>query len=101
MLPEHDYKKLDTAHKYQYAEDRLKQAHELGYSFISQCTVEEYRKLKSTSKVAVLFKMSAAGIASELKQFGEPMQPPGGFRPGDRRYGHRRWNPLRAKDIKL
>jgi len=88
----HDYENLDEAFLYQYKKDRQHKAEQLGYQFISQCVVEEYRKLKSLNKVAVKLEVTQACISYELKKFNEPRQPRGGYRPGDKRHGQSNWD---------
>jgi len=86
-LPDHDYAKLDREYRFNFYEDRLKQAKKLGYNYVSECLVKLYRKHKSQPKVARILNLGHDSILYPLKKFGEPRNPPGGFRPGDKRYG--------------
>jgi hypothetical protein len=91
-MKKHNYKQLDIDFAFKYREDRKKQANELGYKYISECLIKEYRKIKSLDKVGEKLKLSQAAILYALKKFGEPRQPIGGYRPGDIRWGYSDWD---------
>ena len=84
----HDYAGIDAKTPYNWRVQRLEAARDLGYEYISECIVSEYRKTRSAAKVGQI----QGGISPErirrfLKQIGEPINPPGGYRHGDRRQG--------------
>jgi hypothetical protein len=90
--PNHDYKKIDKQHKFHYYNDKLKQAKELGYDYVSEAIIELYRKHKSSSKVCQILELGGEGtIFYFLKKFGEPTNKRGGARTGQ---GRKHWNPL-------
>ena len=91
-MVKHNYKQLDIDFSFQYRKDREKQAHKFGYKYISECLVEEYRKVKSLDKVAEKLELSQAAVLYALKRFGEPRQAIGGYRPGDIRWGYISWD---------
>lgn len=78
-LPAHDYAALD-AKKYPatYAKDQLAHVKTLGFNYISQATVELYRKHKSQAKVALILNLTEPAIRARLKKYNEPRRGPGG-----------------------
>jgi hypothetical protein len=79
----HDYKKFDKIHSFNYKNDRLKQANKLGYTYISECIVELYRKYQSSAEVAKYLKITPNNVLAIMKKIGEPRCNRGGYR--DRR----------------
>lgn len=72
---------------FRYAAEKLKAAKALGYSSISEALIGEYRILKSARKVGVLLGLTSNGVRFALKDIGEPINGPGGYREGDIRKG--------------
>lgn len=93
-IPDINFKKFDQSHKYNWYEERLEKANELGFKYISQCTVHLYFKYMSYKKVGEKLGMSDGAIQHELRKLGIKMQPRGGYRPKDLRHGRRPryWN---------
>lgn len=80
MLPEHNYEKLDERLNYNFRKDRKQRAKELGFSFISECSVKMYRRLKSLNKTCALIGISQTALIYELERIGEPRGKRGGAR---------------------
>ena len=64
-----DFKTYDKTHQYYYRDDRLKMAKKYGYEFISEATVELYKKHQSSQKVGKMLEVSGNSILLELKNF--------------------------------
>lgn len=80
---EHDYAELDDRYKQAaFKQERLELAKSLGYSYISECTIDLYRKYKSCRKVGKILKISQTTVANQLKLYGEPIRKRGSF-PGE------------------
>jgi hypothetical protein len=95
MAKKLNFKKIDQARKYNYREDRLKRAKELGYTYISECSAKLYEKHKSTRIVAELLGLSYGGVQRELREIGVELRPRGGNNyKGKKRIGRHPWNPL-------
>jgi len=75
--PDHDYGMLDQRFPATYRTDRIIQAKELGFDYISEATIKLYRKYKSQKIVAVILGMTANGIGSRLRRYKEPCRGPG------------------------
>ena len=86
----HDYQSIDEKINYKYREDRKEIAQKFGYKYISEATVEMYRKYRSTRKVSAILKVTSSAVLDELKRIGEPLQGRGGYHKGDRRSGGKR-----------
>lgn len=86
-LPKHNYKAIEQDYNFSYYQDHLKIAQKLGYTYLCEGIIKEYRKLKSQRKVALVFEYNNRSIRYMLKRFKEPSQSQGGYRPGDIRYG--------------
>lgn len=78
---------LDKARNFRQKEYKLEVAKQLGYNYISEALVKEYRKLKSARKVGKLMGFTSAGVRFALAALGETLLPVGGFRVGDIRRG--------------
>ena len=90
-----NYSQIDKEYKYSYRKDRLKQARELGYTYISECTAKLYEKHQSTTKVAQILGLSVCGVQMELKRIGVTLRSQGGDNyKGKKRIGRHHWNPL-------
>jgi hypothetical protein len=81
---------LDKVRKFRQVDDKLKAANKLGYSYISEALIKEYRNLKSARKVGELLGFTSAGVRFALVALGETLFPVGGFRVGDIRRGRPR-----------
>jgi hypothetical protein len=73
--------------RFRFNQQKLTAAKKLGYGCISEAIVKEYRKLKSASKVGKMMGMTSNGVRFALKDFGEDVAGPGGYRKGDIRLG--------------
>ena len=88
MPKKYDYEKLDKAYHFTYRQEKIELAKKLGYTYISEGIVEVYRKTKSQRKTGKIFGyFDKYSIRRVLNFIGEPTNPPGGFRPGDKRHG--------------
>ena len=81
---------LDKIRNFRQADVKLKTAKKLGYDYISEALIKEYRNLKSAKKVGELLGFTSAGVRFALTALGEPLCPVGGFRVGDVRRGRPR-----------
>lgn len=66
----HNFPALDKSYQYNFRSDRIKTAKRLGFSFISQATIELYFKYRSEAIVAKKLSVSRSVIARELNKFG-------------------------------
>jgi len=98
--PSLDWKALDKKINYNFRADRLSVAKELGFQYISECTVKLYFREMSTQKVGDILSCSGEGIMSELERCGVPRQKHGGWRPGDHRATGRKHRNLLSNRIK-
>ena len=98
--PSLNWKALDKKINYHFRNDRLSVAKEMGFQYISECTVKLYFKHMSTHKVGRILGCSGEGIMSELQRCGVPRQKHGGFRPGDSRARGRKSRNLLSNRIK-
>ncbi len=86
---------LDEGRMFSYRQDRLDRARQLGFNYISECTVKLYEKHQSTAIVGKLIGIGAQTVAVELKSYGVKLRPPGGAgRSKQKRIGRQPWNPL-------
>lgn len=101
QLTDLNWQILDESRAFSYREDRLKKAQELGFNFISECTVKLYQQLGSTEKVAKIIGLTGQTVATELKSYGVTLKPPGGaFMKGkkrDKKWARHKWNPLNKR----
>ena len=79
------FKDFEKNRRWNYYAERLRKANELGYDYLIEAIVFEYRRLKSFNKVAKVFGLTSSGIQAILQAFGEPRNSPGGYREGDKR----------------
>lgn len=70
--------RLDLGYRFKHRQDRLRIARELGYLYISQAIICEYRKLKSTILVGELLGLTSPSVLVFLRWAGEPMAHQGG-----------------------
>jgi len=76
------YARMDEEWRFKYRSDRLKLARSLGYYFISQSIIMEYRRLKSARLTGDVLDMGTAAILVFLKWAEEPRHPRGGYNRG-------------------
>ncbi len=60
------YKEFDDSHRYGFKRDRLYLARRLGYTYISEATVELYYKYKSATIVGRVLGLTGQGVMFEL-----------------------------------
>jgi hypothetical protein len=87
-VPRRDWKKFDKTYNYNWYADRLKMANDLGFKYVSECTVNLYFKYMSYTKVAEKLGLSTPAIQRELTRLNIKLQPRGGYRPKDIRRGY-------------
>jgi hypothetical protein len=78
QLKTHDWEQFDNNYMYNYRNDRLKIAQELGFSYISEATVKLYRKFQSLNKVGKILEITGHTVGRELMAIGEPRRKRGG-----------------------
>ena len=85
---EHDYAAIDAEFKFNWRDERLDLSRRYGFRHISESIVKTYRSTKSGRKTgALLGGLSSGAVIMFLRKIGEPVNGPGGFRPGDKRHG--------------
>ena len=95
MNDEYKWLRLDESYRFSYREDRLAQAKQMGFQFISECVVELYRRYKSSYKVGRMLGLHSDTILVELRRFNEPLMPKGSQK------GHTRCKPIFSTDPEI
>ncbi|MCP4552470.1 MAG: hypothetical protein GY834_10625 [Bacteroidetes bacterium] len=72
-------------HSWDYWEDALAVAKELGYSNPDEAVIDLYNNGWSIRDIAIPFDRTTTGIRSKLKKLGVQMRPPGGNNRGGNR----------------
>ena len=74
----HNYALLDKKFPVTFRNDKLKEAKKLGYNYVSQATIELYRKYQSQRIVGKILKMTERAISYRLTNYKEPKRRRGG-----------------------
>lgn len=73
-----NFKALEDSTRWQFRENKLSIAVDMGYSFVSEAIVMEFYKGSSILSLSKIFGVSKSAMQYHMKRWGIPQHPPGG-----------------------
>ena len=73
-----NFEELESRTRWQFREEKLSRAVNMGYSFVAEAIIMEFYKGSSILSLSKIFGVSKSALQYHMKRWGIPQHPPGG-----------------------